>query len=263
MPLPQRRLMHWCGHTWSTVSSSGLPSTRDTLTYWRESSKKGHKDDKGPELLSDEETLSEGACKEDKARLFSAVLSDRTGGSGHKLKHRRFPLSIGKHFFDCEAIGGIVLLGDFNHPDICWKSSTVSYRQSRRLLECIRANFLRQVIDSPTRGDVIMDLMVTNASELICDVRIGGSLGCSDHALMEFAVLSDMGQAKSIVRILNFRKAKFQLFKELINRTSWEMVLRDRGAEQIFKDAFHRVQELLIPRCKKLGKDGKRLAWMS
>ena len=61
--------------------------------------------------------------------------------------------------------------------------------------------------------------MVTNASELIGDVKIGGSVGCSDHTLGEFAVLRDMGQAKSKVRTLNFRKAKFQLFKELVNRT--------------------------------------------
>ncbi|KAF1446075.1 hypothetical protein FQV07_0012864, partial [Pygoscelis papua] len=81
-----------------------------------------------------------------------------------------------------------VVLGDFNHPDICWKSSTASCRQSRRLLECIEDNFLSQVIGNPTRGDAILDLLVTNASELIGDVKIGGSLGCSDHALVEFAV---------------------------------------------------------------------------
>ncbi|PKU34849.1 mitochondrial fission process protein 1 [Limosa lapponica baueri] len=77
----------------------------------------------------------------------------------------------------------LVLLGHFNHPDICWKSSTVSCRQSRRFLECIGDNFLSQVIDSLTRGDAILDLMITKASELIGDVKIGGSLGCSDHAL--------------------------------------------------------------------------------
>jgi len=32
----------------------------------------------------------------------------------------------------------LVLLGDFNHPNICWKSSCW---QSRRLLECIEDNF--------------------------------------------------------------------------------------------------------------------------
>jgi len=30
------------------------------------------------------------------------VLSARTRGSGHKLKHRRFPLNIKKHFY-CEG----------------------------------------------------------------------------------------------------------------------------------------------------------------
>jgi len=30
-----------------------------------------------------------------------------------------------------------ILLGDFSHPDICWKRSTARCKQPRRLLECI------------------------------------------------------------------------------------------------------------------------------
>jgi len=74
--------------------------------------------------------------------------------------------------------------------------------------------------------------MVTNASELISDVKTGGSLGYSDHALVEFILLRDMEKARSIVRTLNFSKANFQLFKELVRRTPWETILKDRGAEQ-------------------------------
>jgi len=108
--------------------------------------------------------------------------------------------------------------------------------------------------------------MLTNGSDLIGDAKTAGSLGCSGHALMEFTLLRDIGKARSIVRTENFRKASFQLFKELVSRPRWEMVIRYKGAEQswqIFKDAFHRAQELSVPRCKKSGKEGKRPAWLS
>jgi len=126
----------------------------------------------------------------------------------------------------------LVLLGDFNHPNICWRSNTASCRQSSRLLECIEDNFLSQVINTPTQEDTILDLEVTNASELVGDVKIGGSLGCSDHALVELTLRREMRITKSIVRTLNFRRANFQLFKEIVRRTPWETVLRDRGTEQ-------------------------------
>jgi len=61
--------------------------------------------------------------------------------------------------------------------------------------------------------------MLTSASELNSDMKTGGSLGCSDHTLVEFTVLRDMGKAASTVRTLNFRKTNFQLFKELVSRT--------------------------------------------
>ena len=41
----------------------------------------------------------------------------------------------------------LLLLGDFNHPNIFWKSSTASCRQSRTLQESIKDNLLNQVKD--------------------------------------------------------------------------------------------------------------------
>jgi len=38
-------------------------------------------------------------CQQDGTRLSSAVPSDRTRSSGHKLKHRKFHLNMRKNFF--------------------------------------------------------------------------------------------------------------------------------------------------------------------
>ncbi|KFQ21233.1 hypothetical protein N331_04258, partial [Merops nubicus] len=68
------------------------------------------------------------------------------------------------------------------------------------------------------------------------------------------------------VKSLNFKKANLQLFKELISKTPWEIVLRDKGVEQswqIFKDTYHRVQELTVPSCRTPGREGRRPARLS
>ena len=44
----------------------------------------------------------------------------------------------------------LVLMGDFNHPDICWDSGMAGGRQSRRFLESAEDNFLVQVLDGLT-----------------------------------------------------------------------------------------------------------------
>ena len=115
-------------------------------------------------------------------------------------------------------------------------------------------------------GHAILDLLLISVNEMIGDIRIGGCLGCSEHATVEFMLWRNMTQAKSKIRTLNFRKADFQLFRKLINRTSWKNVLMGKGAEQswhIFKEAFLSLQELSIPSCNKSGKQGKRMAWLN
>ena len=81
-------------------------------------------------------------------------------------------------------------MGDFNHPDVCWNSGMAGGRQSRRFLESVD-NFLVQVIDGPTRGEALLDLVLTVRGvqeESIREVKIGRSLGCSDHTLVEFVI---------------------------------------------------------------------------
>jgi len=67
--------------------------------------------------------------------------------------------------------------------------------------------------------DALLDLLLTSVRELSSDIRIGGCLGCSDHAMIEVTLWKDVRQAKNKIRGLKFRKANFQLFRELIQNT--------------------------------------------
>lgn len=59
------------------------------------------------------------------------------------------------------------LMGNFNHPNGCWEINTVNCKQSKRILESIEDNFLVQVLDRPTRNEALLDLVLTNAGEII------------------------------------------------------------------------------------------------
>lgn len=76
------------------------------------------------------------------------------------------------------------------------------YRHPEGILE----DNLRQEIDIPARWNALLELMVVDTSELIGDIKTGGSLGCSDHALVELAVPRKMSELENKVRTWKFRK---------------------------------------------------------
>ena len=55
----------------------------------------------------------------------------------------------------------LVLMGDFNFPDIRWEYNLAQKKQSKRFLECMEDNFLMQMIREPTRGAAPLDLLFT------------------------------------------------------------------------------------------------------
>ncbi|PKU48218.1 dtw domain-containing protein 2 [Limosa lapponica baueri] len=79
----------------------------------------------------------------------------------------------------------LILMGDFNHPDTCVRDNTAGHKQSRRFLEGIDGNFLLQVTEKPIRRGAILDLVLTNKEGLVGNVKLKGSLGCSDYEMVD------------------------------------------------------------------------------
>jgi len=136
-------------------------------------------------------------------------------------------------------------MGDFNHPDICWRDNTAGHNQSRRFLDCVDDNFLFQAIEESTRRGAVLDLVISHKERVVGNGRLKGSLGCSDHGMVGFRILRAVRGAHSKLTTLDFRRADFGLFRDLIGRVPWDKALKGRVAREswlIFKD--HLLQAL-------------------
>lgn len=97
-------------------------------------------------------------------------------------------------------------------------------------------------------------------------MKVWGSLGSSDHEIVEFTIGQGGSRTASKITTLDFLRDNFSLFRDLLGRIPWETALQGRGVQElglIFKDCFLQAQEQCIPRIsKKLGTGGKRPGWM-
>lgn len=71
-----------------------------------------------------------------------------------------------------------------------------------------------------------------NKEELVRDMNIGGSLGCSDREAEELKTLRGREHTKSRSTALGFRRAKCSLFRDLLERILWNMALERRGVSE-------------------------------
>ena len=81
---------------------------------------------------------------------------------------------------------------------------------------------------------------------------------------MEFKTLRVARRAHSKLAALDFRRADFGLFRDLLGRVPWDTALEGRGAQEswlIFKDHLLQAQERCIPTKRKSGKNCRRPAW--
>ncbi|GAB0203792.1 mitochondrial enolase superfamily member 1 [Grus japonensis] len=112
----------------------------------------------------------------------------------------------------------------------------------------------------------MLDLVLTNKEGLVGDVKLKGSLGCSDHEMVEFRILRAARRVHRKLTTLDFRRADFGLFRDLLGRIPWDNALEGRGAQDswlIFKGHLLQAQERCIPTKRKSSKNTRRPPWMN
>ncbi|PKU33231.1 hypothetical protein llap_16465 [Limosa lapponica baueri] len=93
-----------------------------------------------------------------------------------------------KHLGEVSQSLALVLMWDFNLPDVCWKYNAAERKQSRRFLERVEDKFLAQLVRETMRKGDPLDLFV-NREGFVRNVMVGDHLGHSDHKMIEFPIL--------------------------------------------------------------------------
>ncbi|PKU47503.1 hypothetical protein llap_2145 [Limosa lapponica baueri] len=137
----------------------------------------------------------------------------------------------------------LVLVGDFNYPDICWKGYTARNIQSKRFLQCTDDNFLTQLVEEPSRREALLDPVLTNEEGLVEDIKVEGNLGCSDHGKIEFRIVGSTHKAISRTETLDFKRANFVLFKKLLGEIPWARALEELDDMDDYKDRKYWYQQ--------------------
>ena len=148
--------------------------------------------------------------------------------------------------------GECLIMGDFNHPDIRWNSLDSS-KESAKFLLLVQNCFLTQHVLEPTRGDNVLDLILSSNKELVDNVTVVEPLGTSDHSQIHFNLTVKTGSRYSKQRKRDFKKGDYVQMRSYLENMKWAEILENKTAEQCWKSLkseFDYIIQKFIPNKK-------------
>ena len=146
----------------------------------------------------------------------------------------------------------VLILGDFNLPEINWELLTTSRSEnhiSYKFLECLRDNFWEQTIFSPTRwvndqpGNVL-DLCLTDNPDIIKNLEITTRLGSSDHLSVEIELTFPRHISQSCTEKRNFYKDDYISANTKLSEVNWSSML-DMNLETSWQYFLNQVSGII------------------
>ena len=124
---------------------------------------------------------------------------------------------------------------------------------------------LTQLVTQPTRGENILDLLLTNSPDMIYQVDVVDGIPGSDHSAIQFLARF---VKPTLVRqnrpVYNFRRADFDRFRDLLSKIPWNCCFLTDIVDDVwisFKDLLFSAADQCIP--KVLLSRRKRVHWLS
>ena len=146
----------------------------------------------------------------------------------------------------------LLIMGDLNFPNVNWDTKTAKSGCSKNDKDCfsdlckvMEDHFLIQVIDKPTRKDNLLDIVLTNSSDLVKRVTTEDTV-MSDHRLvmcqLGYRELEKVEEdiARTGFNALNLHKADWEKINSELSTVEWKELLA--GPSNPVKDGTSEIK---------------------
>ena len=165
----------------------------------------------------------------------------------------------------CDHCTNIVICGDFNFPNIQWEAmENVNGANKLLFVETLNDHFLSQLNNTPTRGNNILDLVITNAPDHISLQDIlspGESAILTDHHSISFDFTAFLKAPRKVVRnVYDYAKGDFDGLCGALRAEGLTSTLSDSGEDidtdwERWKKIFLTAVSNFIPQKKLKGRN--------
>ena len=125
-----------------------------------------------------------------------------------------------------------IIFGDFNLPVTVW-GGTLNSHSGHKLYSNILESSLYQHIHEPTRGESILDIVLSTNDNQINNVDIGPEFSTSDHKSVFFTIECNPGvHNNSYEKVPDFRRADFDKLRTILENTDWSEIYGTQDVEQ-------------------------------
>ncbi len=140
-----------------------------------------------------------------------------------------------------------VVIGDFNCPNIN-RNLMHGDLEGNRLV-------LSQLVTQPTRGNYILDLVLTTVTDLVSECEVGEILSGCDHHMIRLRISTNHQLAENKSTVPYYRHANFDRAREMLPPKTWAQPIGTSLDHEwsTFRDKLLEVERMTVPmKCRRV-----------
>ena len=141
--------------------------------------------------------------------------------------------------------GECIIMGDFNHGHIQWKSVESTGGEDQQFLFLIQESFLTQHVLEPTGGENILDIGVSSQKELVDNIKIHEPLGNSDHNQIHFDINEKSESKNKKMYRRNFHKGNYKDMRKYLAKLDWNNMLMNKTATECWNILKYEIESII------------------